>query len=75
MNEPMVTVSLERYEQLIDLEARVDVLIDRIRNEEMLMLRDMFLTLGLTKDYRELKEREYEELKKYAEELGNVSED
>lgn len=75
MNEPMVTVSLERYEQLIDLEARVDVLIDRMRNEEMLMLRDMFLTLGLTKDYRELKEREYEELKKYAEELGNVSED
>ena len=75
MNEPMVTVSLERYEQLIDLEARVDVLIDRARNEEMLMLRDMFLTLGLTKDYRELKEREYEELKKYAEELGNVSED
>lgn len=75
MNEPMVTVSLERYEQLIDLEARVDVLIDRMRNEEMLMLGDVFLTLGLTKDYRELKEREYEELKKYAEELGNVSED
>lgn len=75
MSEPTVTVSLERYEQLIDLEARVDVLIDRMRNEEMLMLRDMFLTLGLTKDYRELKEREYEELKKYAEELGNVSED
>ena len=75
MNEPMVTVSLERYEQLIDLEARVDVLIDRMRNEEMLMLRDMFLTLGLTKDYRRLKEQEYEELKKCAEELGNVSED
>ena len=75
MSEPTVTVSLERYEQLIDLETRVDVLTDRMRNEETLLLRDMFLTLGLTKDYRELKEQEYEELKKYAEELGNVSED
>lgn len=71
MSEPTVTVSLERYEQLIDLETRVDVLTDRMRNEETLLLRDMFLTLGLTKDYRELKEHEYEELKKYAEELEN----
>lgn len=56
-----VTINQDRYEQLLDTETRVDVLLDVIRGENFITIKDIFRILGCTKDVRRIEEKEREE--------------
>ena len=56
-----VTINQDRYEQLLDTETRVDVLLDVIRGENFVTIKDIFRILGCTKDVRRIEEKEREE--------------
>ena len=56
-----VTINQDRYEQLLDTETRVDVLLDVIRGENFITIKDIFRILGCTRDVRRIEEKEREE--------------
>ena len=56
-----VTINQDRYEQLLDTETRVDVLLDVIRGENFITIKDIFRILGCTEDVRRIEEKEREE--------------
>ena len=56
-----VTINQDRYEQLLDAETRVDVLLDVIRGENFITIKDIFRILGCTEDVRRIEEKEREE--------------
>lgn len=62
MNENTVTIRQERYEELLDSETRVDVLLDVIRAEKFIAIKDIFRILGCTQDVRRIEAKEREEL-------------
>lgn len=61
MNENTVTIRQERFEELLDTETRVDVLIDTIRTEKYIAIKDIYRILGYTSDVRRIEKEEREE--------------
>ena len=56
-----ITINQDRYERLLDTETRVDVLLDVIRGENFITIKDIFRILGYTEDARRIEEKEREE--------------
>ena len=51
-----VSIPLCRYEELIDIETRVQVLIDRLDQKENIQEEDIYLAFGYDKKYKSVKE-------------------
>ena len=51
-----VSIPLCRYEKLIDIETRVQVLIDRLDQKESICEEDIYLAFGYGKKYKSVKE-------------------
>ena len=60
-----VSIPLCRYEKLLDIETRVQVLIDRLDQKESICEEDIYLAFGYVKKYNAIKE----EKKKASEEF------
>ena len=72
-----VSITLCRYEELIDIETRVQILIERLDQKENIQEEDIYLAFGYVKKYnavKEEKERKSEEFwKKHLEsQTGNT---
>lgn len=74
-NVNLVVISTERYEQLLDTETRVNVLVDRLRNETAISTKDVFLTLGYVSDYERIDKEDEEAIKKFFEEKEKTETD
>lgn len=61
MEETMIKITQGRFEQLLDLETRVDVLVDVMRAEKYIALKDIFRILGYSTDVHRIEEEEREE--------------
>lgn len=61
METEVVKITQERFEQLLDTETRVDVLIDTIRTEKYIAIKDIYRILGYSSDVRRIEEEEREE--------------
>lgn len=67
-NNDMVVIPLERLTELIAIEARVDVAVNRIRNEKYIPMEELLWTLGTNLAIQaaiEIREREREEKEAY----------
>ena len=51
-----VSITLCRYENLIDIETRVQVLIERLNQKENIQEEDIYLAFGYDKKYKSVKE-------------------
>lgn len=51
-----VSITLCRYEELIDIETRVRILIDRLDQKENIQEEDVYLAFGYVKKYKSVKE-------------------
>ena len=60
-----VSIPLCRYEELIDIETRVQILIERLDQKEIMCEEDIYLAFGYVKKYNAIKE----EKKKASEEF------
>ena len=60
-----VSIPLCRYEELIDIETRVQILIERLDQKENIQEEDIYLAFGYAKKYNTIKE----EKKKASEEF------
>lgn len=45
-SDRIVTISQHRYEELLDIETRVDVVVERIIREKYMQMEDILRTLG-----------------------------
>ena len=68
-----VEIPLERYEQLINIESRVNVVVDLASNHGYMSLTDFLLTLGTEKAIRTANKLEEDILKKYEEKSNDVN--
>ena len=50
-----------RYEELLDTETREDVLLDTIRTEKFISIKEIYLILGCTQDVIKIEEEERKE--------------
>lgn len=67
-NNDMVVIPLERLTELIAIEARVDVAVNKIRNEKYIPMEELLWTLGTNLAIQtaiEIREREREEKEAY----------
>ena len=64
MDNRNVEISLERYEQLINIESRVNVVVDLASNHGYMSLTDFLLTLGTEKAIKTANKLEEDILKK-----------
>lgn len=64
MDNLNVTIPLERYEELLDIETRVNVVLDLLKHETVLKTKDILFILGtsLAIDLAEELEKEENEL-------------
>lgn len=70
MNSNVVVIPLQRYNELLNIETRVDVAVERIVHDDYLKKEDVLWVLGtdLAVDKAmELREKDEEERKRYAE--------
>ena len=51
-----ISIPICRYEELIDIETRVQVLIDRLDQKENIQEEDVHLAFGYIKEYKSVKE-------------------
>lgn len=51
-----VSIPLCRYEELLDIETRVQVLIERLDQKENIQEEDVYLAFGYVKKYKSVKE-------------------
>ena len=73
LNIDAVTISLRRYEQLIDVETRVNVVVERIARNGYIATQDLLWILGTELSVelaQELRDKEESERKEYAEKYG-----
>ena len=63
-----VSIPLCRYEELLDIETRVNVLVDQ---GETVAEEDIYLILGYVKKYKAVKDEKEKKLKKFLEEMNN----
>ena len=71
-----VTITQQRYEQLLDIETRVDVVVERILHKEFMTLQDILWILGTElaiETARELDRKDKEKWEKYDKEHKEVS--
>lgn len=73
MGEATIPIEQSRYEELLDIETRVNVFVDHMRNNGCVSMETAYRILGYKKEADELKakfEKEQEEyLKKYGEKM------
>lgn len=60
-----VSIPLCRYEELIDIETRVQVLIDRLDQKENIQEEDIYLAFGYTKKHNTIKEEKKKESEEF----------
>ena len=73
MGNRNVEISLERYEQLINIESRVNVVVDLSSNHGYMSLTDFLLTLGTEKAIKTANKLEEDLQKKYEEKSNDVN--
>ena len=73
MDNRNVEISLERYEQLINIESRVNVVVDIASNHGYMSLTDFLLTLGTEKAIKTANKLEEDILKKCEEKSNDVN--
>ena len=66
-----ISIPLCRYEELIDIETRVNVLVDKLDQGETVAEEDIYLILGYVKKYKAVKDEKEKKLKKFLEEMNN----
>lgn len=74
--DDMIKISRYRYEQLLDIETRVDVVVERILHKEFVTLQDVLWILGTElaiETARELDRKDKEKWKEYNENHEEVS--
>ena len=72
--ELTVTILQERYERLLDLETRVDVVVERMTNDEYCKIEDVLRILGTELALQKADEIREEERKRYEEYLKQCEE-
>ena len=73
MDNRNVEISLERYEQLINIESRVNVVVDLASNHGYMSLTDFLLTLGTEKAIKTANKLEEDAIKKLEEKSNDVN--
>ena len=71
-----VTITQQRYEQLLDVETRVDVVVERILHKEFMTLQDILWILGTElaiETAHELDRKDKEKREKYDKEHEEVT--
>lgn len=71
----MVTISMRKYEQLLDIETRVDVAVERIINDEYIKTEDILRILGTELALQKADEIREEEKKRREEYLSRCREE
>ena len=66
-----ISIPICRYEELIDIETRVNVLVDKLDQGETVAEEDIYLILGYVKKYKAVKDEKEKKLKKFLEEMNN----
>ena len=66
-----VSIPLCRYEKLLDIETRVQVLVEKLDQGETVAEEDIYLILGYVKKYKAVKDEKEKKLKKFLEEMNN----
>ncbi len=64
----VLKIDSERYEELLDIETRVHVLIDKVKNDKFISSKDVCMILGHSNLANEIAEKErkrLDELKKF----------
>ena len=56
-NEATVTITQDRYEQLLDIESRVHIITQMIMNENYVSMERILLYLGCLSQYEKFKEK------------------
>ena len=56
-NEATVTITQDRYEQLLDMESRVHIIAQMIMNENYVSMEKILLYLGCLSQYETFKEK------------------
>lgn len=70
-----VTVPLSRYEELLDTETRVQILADKLDDEEPVSEEEIWLILGYVNKYKIIKEKKRREHERFIKEvLGKCQE-
>ena len=60
-----VSIPLCRYEELIDIETRVQILIERLDQKENIQEEDIYLAFGYAKKYNTIKEEKKKESEEF----------
>lgn len=63
----VLKIDSERYEELLDIETRVHVLIDKVKNDKFILSKDVCMILGyknLANEIAEKERKKLDELKK-----------
>lgn len=60
-----VIVPLCRYEELLDIETRVNILIDRLDHKDSIYDKDIYLIFGYTRKYDAIVKEEEEERERF----------
>lgn len=60
-----VSIPLCRYEELIDIETRVQILIERLDRKEIMCEEDIYLAFGYVKKYKAIKEKKQKESEEF----------
>lgn len=66
-----ISIPICRYKELIDIETRVNVLVDKLDQGETVAEEDIYLILGYVKKYKAVKDEKEKKLKKFLEEMNN----
>lgn len=60
-----VSIPLYRYEELLDIETRVQVLIDRLDQKENIQEEDIYLVFGYDQKYKSIKKNKQKESEEF----------
>ena len=69
--EDRVSIPICRYEELINIETRVQILVEKLDQGETVAEEDIYLILGYVKKYKNVKDEKEKKLKKFLEEMNN----
>lgn len=75
LNSRAVTIPYEKYKELINLETRIEVIVELIEHKGFVSVADLLCVLGTDSAVElmhKLAEKEEKEAKKYAEKYGNA---
>lgn len=75
MSETMITMPIDRYAELLDIETRVDVLVDMLKKDKCMQIPDILTILGHKREAKELAERKENKLTTFEEVLESEAND